>query len=184
MERENDPCYCLPLHVKPYTTYIYLVDHHVMNMHLYLDMGVKLFLDLLRSLRPTHVVRLLLKRRYREDTLKVLPPLTEEFLTSTPGLFTPADRKSDASPSPIPTSGCSSLAHGHVDPFPGVGDVRTMKEWEGSGEKGEESSRESGGVTECLSSDMEMYGSSEEEFSLSESRQVELIGRAEASGAM
>ena len=56
-------------------------------------MGVQLFLDILRSLNPSHVIRLIpTKQSYTMDALKDLPPLTEAFLTTTPGLFTSANK--------------------------------------------------------------------------------------------
>ena len=135
------------------------------------DMGVQLFLDILRSIRPSHVVRLIPKRDYAvEDVLKALPQLTEEYLTATPGLFTPPDKAtSDFQDAPGSPSRGLGL---HVDPFPGVGDVRSTAdlekpaspcgEREGADREGERA-EEAGDI----SSDIEMYGSSEEEFAIS-----------------
>lgn len=177
----------------------------------HLDMGVQLFLDILRSLSPTHVIRLMLSQRTNEDCLKVLPQLTEDFLISTPGLFTPPDR--GASAYGTPESGCyfnpcSSVGgpssyggirmmgvqkiviptrakrlHERTGESPGRAEQGSEEVGPSSGRAGlmggaeevspggvEEGSREKRAESPCLSSDMEMYGSSEEEFSVSESR--------------
>ena len=126
-------------------------------------MGVQLFLDILRSLSPFHVVRLIAKHRCGEDALKALPQLTEDYLTSTPGLFIPADKATSA------TSGSPSRRRGlHIDPFPGVGEIRSAVDLENAGPSLE------GGVGEGEKDrveedgdDIEMYGSSEEEFTVS-----------------
>lgn len=136
------------------------------------DMGVQLFLDILRSLSPSHVVRLIPKRRCGGDILKSLPQLSEDYLTSTPGLFTPADKAAShhhaASGSPYRGRGL------HVDPFPGVGEVQSTVDLEKPGsswekEEGVEGERErmEEGAGGDISSDIEMYGSSEEEFTIS-----------------
>lgn len=135
------------------------------------DMGVQLFLDILRSLSPSHVVRLIPRERYGEDKLKTLPQLTEDYLTATPGLFTSADKKL-----PAPTSYCAasrspSGGRGlHVDPFPGVGDVTSTEDIERPEPLslwGAKVALEGEEETGYLSSDIEMYGSSEEEFTIS-----------------
>ena len=134
-------------------------------------MGVQLFLDVLRSLCPTHVVRLISStppRRYDSDILKMLPPITEKLLTSTPGLFTPVDRVTLSSSFHPPFT-----PHSMMDLFPGEGGARKgcglEKSEEGSSwlvpvvEGGEEGEGE-------LSSELEMYGSSDDQFSVSECR--------------
>ena len=165
-------------------------------------MGVQLFLDILRSLNPTHVIRLMLSQRSNEDCLKVLPQLTEEFLTSTPGLFTPPDRGTSAQGTP--ESGCyfnpcssvggtslcggvrmmgvqrvaipSRVTGGHegasAAPVGGPKGLRGGSEGAFPGEGGETSIREENRESSYPSSDIEMYGSSEEEFSITESRYV------------
>ena len=64
----------------------------------YTDMGVQLFLDIVRTVKPTHIIRLLPPFLRSVDHVRTLPPLTAEFLTTTPGLFTWPEQTSPQSP--------------------------------------------------------------------------------------
>lgn len=52
---------------------------------LYAGMGAQLFLDILRSVTPTHIVRSYVNSFV--EGVDALPPLSADFLTSAPGLF-------------------------------------------------------------------------------------------------
>lgn len=54
------------------------------------DMGIPLFLDIVRSLHPSHIIRLLYKQQRTVESVRELCPLTSELLKSTPGLVTKA----------------------------------------------------------------------------------------------
>ena len=94
----------------------------------------------------------------------MLPPLTEDLLTSTPGLFTPVDRSS------APYTHQPFVQRSVIDLFLVEGGA------DGCGqESGEPPSPQAavvGGEGEDTSSDIEMYGSSEDEFSITEGRWV------------
>ena len=116
-------------------------------------MGVQLFLDIVRSISPTHIIRLLPTQYTTVDTIRHLPPLTEEFFTSTPGLFTPADRGSGRSVDHPARPSFQSA-------FSGTVPVNTSPVEESRVEVHVE-----GGDS---SSDVEMFGSSEDGFEVSD----------------
>ena len=133
------------------------------------DMGVQLFLDIVRSVSPTHIIRLLPSESSHIDSRKVLPSLTDALFTSTAGLFTAADRghgtfvpagkECDASTA-RPEGG-----HGTV-----VG-VEPESQASVSAEKNEASEISlQATVGGDSSSDMEIFGSSEDAFDISGSR--------------
>lgn len=127
----------------------------------HIDMGVQLFLDIVRSLKPSHIIRFLSKESCVTDTIRHLPPLTEELFTSTPGLFTPADG----------AAGTISQSAMPQQQF-------TQETWQTSIPEDVLVGVEEGldeDVDRTLSSDLEMYGSSEEEFCISDAR----LGRSQ-----
>ena len=127
-------------------------------------MGVPLFLDIVRLLKPTHIIRLLSKESDVMDSIRHLPPLTEELFTSTPGLFTPTDRASDLddqSAVPLQQLNLETLcASAPSRPATSKGvDVALVID-EDLDDR----------VDRTVSNDIEMYGSSEDGFFISDAR--------------
>lgn len=116
---------------------------------------MQLFVDIVRSVSPTHIIRLLPTISSTMDTIRHLPPLTEAFFTSTPGLFTPAEK------------GCGlSNAQPTCVPVPSVLPGSGISESGGPAAVEETCQAEVGGDS---SSDVDMFGSSDEGFEVSDS---------------
>lgn len=62
---------------------------HTLSQHTLTDMGVQVFLDVVRSLTPSHIVRTV--PHPVENIPDELPALTPDFLNSAPGLFKVAE---------------------------------------------------------------------------------------------
>ena len=69
-----------------------MVTNYALFLPLCADMGVQLFLDTVRTLKPTHIIRCLPQFRQSVDYVRTLPPLTAEYMSTTPGLFTWPER--------------------------------------------------------------------------------------------
>ena len=142
-----------------------ICNTYVTCPYLSIDMGVHLFLDVVRSLKPSHIIRLLSKESYVVDTIRHLPPLTEKLFTSTPGLFTPVDRTSDIAneskekPEQLFNQELLHTSMAQVTATSAFDEVLL-----GPVEISDDD------VDRTQSCDIEMYGSSEEEFSLSDTR--------------
>ncbi len=84
-------------HPHPHTSHTLHTHHthithtltHPHTSHTLTDMGVQLFLDTVRVLTPTHIVRIVLCKRI--NILEDLPLLTPAFLNSGSGLFRTSD---------------------------------------------------------------------------------------------
>ena len=131
-------------------------------------MGVQLFLDILRSLKPSHIIRLLPKKKYSIDTCKDLPPLTETLFMTTPGLFTPADKFSCISSDSSNQVKFEAKELSSIFDDDSVNKSLMMVDKVIEGEDAQ--TRADPEDVMYLSSDIEMYGSSEDEFSISEAR--------------
>jgi len=158
--------------------YIFLDVALYVNMYLIIrlvlldsDMGVQLFLDIVRSVSPTHIIRLLPSESSHIDTRKTLPPLTETLFTSTAGLFTTADKG----------RGTFVPVHkGYSMPMPGDSGSGTLGEVGPDSQApcnsvSAENDRGTGQVCSATvdrdsSSDIEIFGSSEEAFDISGTR--------------
>lgn len=84
----------LPLLLLPLPSFLLLPS----SLPPYTDMGVQLFLDIVRTVKPTHIIRLLPPFLQSVDHVRTLPPLTAEFLSTTPGLFTWPEQTSPQPP--------------------------------------------------------------------------------------
>jgi len=81
-----------------------MVSDYALFLPLCADMGVQLFLDTVRTLKPTHIIRCLPHFRQSVDYVCTLPPLTAEYMSTTPG-----GSRGQSDPLPTPLGGSLSL---------------------------------------------------------------------------